>query len=103
MKNSMLKSVIFLALMSMASGLCPLIECDCNDDELRVECVGMGLRELPITLNPHISTLRIRESQFKKLDAALQFYPHLKVITYISCVIYMSHVDLKASYLRQPM
>ncbi len=89
----MLKSAIFLAFMSMASGLCPLIECDCNDDELRVECVGMGLRELPITLNPHISTLRIRESQFKKLDAALQFYPHLKVITYISCAIFKSHKD----------
>jgi hypothetical protein len=62
------------------------------------------------------------------LDAALQFYPHLKVISYISNVIYKSHinctlivwnkgcrdgsertpdyvkpVDLKASYLRQPM
>ena len=40
----------------------------------------MGLKELPITLNQHISTLRIRESQFKMLDAVLQLYPHLKVI-----------------------
>jgi hypothetical protein len=39
----------------------------------------MPLREIPITLNPHIATLKIRDSFLKKLDAALQFYPHLKV------------------------
>jgi hypothetical protein len=39
----------------------------------------MTLREIPITLNPHIGTLTIRDSQLKRLDAALQFYPHLKV------------------------
>jgi hypothetical protein len=47
--------------------------------QLKVECVGMPLRELPITLNPHIATLEIRDSFLKRLDAALQFYPHLKV------------------------
>jgi hypothetical protein len=39
----------------------------------------MALKEIPITLNPHIATLKIRDSFLKRLDAALQFYPHLKV------------------------
>ena len=75
----MIEGLLFWTFLSVCRGLCPLMECDCNDDHLKVECVGMALKEIPITLNPHISTLKIHDSFLKRLDAALQFYPHLKV------------------------
>ena len=83
--------LISLTLFSFCQGLCPLVECECDDNELKVECLGMTLREVPITLNPHIATLRITDSQLKRLDAALQFYPHLRVsmttrLVKISCM-----------------
>ena len=86
MKSRLLIGFLFLTLLSACRGLCPLVECDCNDDLLKVECVRMALKEIPITLNPHIATLKIKDSFLKRLDAALQFYPHLKVITTLAFV-----------------
>lgn len=73
---------VYLALQILLSwGLCPVNECQCDNVDLKVDCLGMSLEEIPITLNPHIQTLKIRNGQLKRLDASLQFYPQLKVIS----------------------
>lgn len=44
---------------------------------LLVNCTDVYLQDLPITLNPHIKSMRINHAGLERLETNLQFYPNL--------------------------
>ena len=57
-------------------GYCPP-GCSCNNTLLMVTCTSSSLDIIPITLNPHITTLSMHNSQVKTIDDGFQFYDAL--------------------------
>lgn len=51
--------------------------CECNDDTLVVTCGTGQLDVLPITLNPSIQRLIIKNNKIKTIDSSIQFYSQL--------------------------
>ncbi len=67
---------------SSVNAVCPH-DCMCNDDTLTVICKENMLNEVPITLNPSIERLILKQNRIKTVDAAsFQFYGFLK---YLDC------------------
>lgn len=78
MNYSTIAIVVLLMVLSPANALtnCP-IGCDCNDDTLVVRCEEGKLDVLPITLNPSIQRLVIKNNKIKTVDSSIQFYSEL--------------------------
>ena len=51
--------------------------CHCNNDKLSVSCTNSSLSILPITLNPHITSLVIHNTRVSAVSDGLQFYEAL--------------------------
>ena len=56
--------------------LCPG-ECQCDNTRLVVNCTNVFLTDLPMTLNPHIKSMRITHASLERIDTNMQFYPDL--------------------------
>ncbi len=56
--------------------LCPG-DCMCDNTRLIVNCSDVYLPDMPITLNPHIKSMRITHAGLERLETNLQFYPAL--------------------------
>lgn len=54
--------------------------CVCNDDTYVVQCERSKLDVLPITLNPAIQRLILRNNKIKTVDAAFHFYRDLQYV-----------------------
>uniref|UniRef100_A0AAR5PT54 LRRCT domain-containing protein n=2 Tax=Dendroctonus ponderosae TaxID=77166 RepID=A0AAR5PT54_DENPD len=54
--------------------------CMCNDDTFVVQCERSKLDVIPITLNPAIQRLVLRNNKIKTVDAAFQFYRDLQYV-----------------------
>ena len=54
--------------------------CYCNNTLLKVTCSSPSLSILPITLNPHITSLTFSNSQVQAVDDSLQFYEALLLL-----------------------
>jgi Leucine-rich repeat (LRR) protein len=64
------------------SSPCP-VNCECNDDALSATCRENTLSEVPITLNPRIEKLTLKQNRIKTIDAAsFQFYGLLLFIDF---------------------
>ncbi|CAG9825173.1 unnamed protein product [Phaedon cochleariae] len=71
---------ILMANLSIATALgCPA-GCMCNDDTYVVQCERSKLDVIPITLNPAIQRLVLRNNKIKTVDAAFQFYRDLQYV-----------------------
>ena len=56
--------------------LCPS-DCLCDNTRLIVNCTDVYLPDMPITLNPHIKSMRINYAGLERIETNLQFYPAL--------------------------
>lgn len=56
--------------------LCPG-DCLCDNTRLIVNCSRVYLKEVPMTLNPHIKVLSITQASLERLQSNMQFYPDL--------------------------
>lgn len=68
-----------LAASAQAIAFCPT-GCTCNDETLVVQCEKSKLDVLPITLNPSIQRLVLRNNKIKTVDSAFQFYGELQYV-----------------------
>lgn len=68
---------------TQALAFCPA-GCLCNDETLVVQCEKSKLDVLPITLNPSIQRLVLRNNKIKTVDSAFQFYGELQYVD-LSC------------------
>ena len=50
---------------------------------------------IPMTLNPHIKKLFVRNTSLERLDATLQFYPNLEELDLSENKIQVSHLATK--------
>lgn len=76
----MLFLLLLGTVLSLAEGLgCPT-GCICNDETYVVQCERSKLDVLPITLNPAIQRLILRNNKIKTIDAAFQFYKDLQYV-----------------------
>lgn len=82
--------LLFLALLlasqAQATNVCP-VTCSCDEEILSVSCINANLDVIPITLNPSIQRLNLKNNRIKTVDAALHFYGELQ------------YVDLAANHL----
>lgn len=87
-KIPILEKMLFLLLLStllpggsIAGSIlgCPT-GCVCNDDTFVVQCERSKLDVIPITLNPAIQRLVLRNNKIKTVDAAFQFYRDLQYV-----------------------
>ena len=79
MAQKILIFMIVFQLHSMALAEC-MPGCRCDNTLLMVTCNTSELDKLPITLNPHITYLIIRNSQIEKVDDGFQFYEALVIL-----------------------
>lgn len=68
-----------LAASAQALAFCPT-GCTCNDETLVVQCEKSKLDVLPITLNPSIQRLVLRNNKIKTIDSTFQFYGDLQYV-----------------------
>lgn len=70
-----------LPYIATAGGIpgCPT-GCTCNDETFVVQCEHSRLDVIPITLNPAIQRLVLRNNKIKTVDAAFQFYRDLQFV-----------------------
>ncbi|CAG7668634.1 unnamed protein product [Allacma fusca] len=68
--------VIVLSIISLTQAVCPN-GCQCNDEQLHVECNNASLDIVPITLNPSITRLNLRHNKIKTIDTGFSFYHQL--------------------------
>ncbi|CAH1130157.1 unnamed protein product [Ceutorhynchus assimilis] len=68
----------FLPSSAIAVG-CPT-GCICNDETYIVQCEHSKLDVIPITLNPAIQRLVLRNNKIRTVDAAFQFYRDLQYV-----------------------
>ncbi|XP_044738513.1 insulin-like growth factor-binding protein complex acid labile subunit [Chrysoperla carnea] len=54
--------------------------CICNDETLVVQCEKSKLDVVPITLNPQIQRLILKNNKIRTVDAAFQFYGDLQYV-----------------------
>ena len=77
MVNRMLvRLVVTSHLILSVTSYCPP-GCTCNNSKLMVTCNQTDLEMLPITLNPHITSLNWHNSRVHTVDDSLQFYEAL--------------------------
>jgi hypothetical protein len=80
----MLFLVVILVLFSLLAiptpnlALCPG-DCLCDNTRLSVNCSDVYLPDMPMTLNPHIKSMRINYAGLERIESNLQFYPDLIV------------------------
>ncbi|CAH0557647.1 unnamed protein product [Brassicogethes aeneus] len=75
--TSLLLLTIFLSIANAVNGLpCPG-GCTCDDDTYVVTCERGKLDVIPITLNPAIQRLVLKNNKIRTVDAAFQFYRDL--------------------------
>ncbi|XP_049822924.1 insulin-like growth factor-binding protein complex acid labile subunit isoform X2 [Aethina tumida] len=76
----MIHLLVFTLLVSTATALpCPG-GCTCNDETYVVTCERGKLDVIPITLNPAIQRLVLKNNKIKTVDAAFQFYRDLQYV-----------------------
>ncbi|XP_077287647.1 uncharacterized protein LOC143912247 [Arctopsyche grandis] len=75
--NIIMITILFFLASANALANCPN-GCSCDDDTLVVQCEeNSRLDVLPITLNPSIQRLVIRNNKIKMIDSSIQFYGEL--------------------------
>jgi len=61
---------------------CPF-KCHCDDQKMKVVCSAeANLDIIPITLNPGIKEIHLRENQIRTVDASFQFYGQLEFVDF---------------------
>jgi Leucine-rich repeat (LRR) protein len=61
---------------------CPF-KCHCDDQKMKVICTSeANLDIIPITLNPGIKEIHLRENQIRTVDASFQFYGQLEFVDF---------------------
>ncbi|XP_065346950.1 leucine-rich repeat-containing G-protein coupled receptor 6-like isoform X2 [Cloeon dipterum] len=60
----------------LVSATCPT-GCECDDVKLVVTCMAANFSIVPITLNPSIQRLILRQNKIRSVEASIQFYPQL--------------------------
>ena len=86
-KMSVFQVLLLLGLVwGLAEAVCPN-GCQCNDESLHVSCVEANLDIVPITLNPSITRLNLRNNKIRALDTGFHFYHQL------------THIDLSHNHL----
>jgi len=78
--------VLLCCIVPYVMCVCPT-GCSCDDENLFVDCVNAKLDIVPITLNPSVKRLILKNNKIRSLDAAFTFYPEL------------IHVDLSHNHL----
>lgn len=76
-----LMGFLLLSMSSMGDmRLCPT-NCNCDDDNLIVSCINANLDIIPISLNPLIQKIILKDNRIKAVDSgAFQFYRDLNTI-----------------------
>jgi leucine-rich repeat and immunoglobulin-like domain-containing nogo receptor-interacting protein len=72
----LLSVAVALLLPPLAAATCP-VGCECDDVKLVVTCVASNFSIVPITLNPSIQRLILRQNKIRSVEASIQFYPQL--------------------------
>ncbi|KAK6632438.1 hypothetical protein RUM44_007480 [Polyplax serrata] len=72
-------ALLLLSSAVQALAFCPN-GCICDDDTLVVSCKEANLDVIPITLNPSIQRLVLKNNRIKTVDAAFQFYGELQYV-----------------------
>lgn len=76
--------IFIIAVTSCIQVVTPLANCpsscQCDDNKLVVNCGEGHLDVLPITLNPSIQRLVIRNNKIKTIDSSMQFYGELNYL-----------------------
>ncbi|KAL0274052.1 UNVERIFIED_CONTAM: hypothetical protein PYX00_006576 [Menopon gallinae] len=70
---------LLLASAAQALAFCPN-GCSCDDETLVVTCRDANLDVIPITLNPSIQRLDLKNNRIKTVDSAFQFYGELQYV-----------------------
>jgi Leucine-rich repeat (LRR) protein len=75
----LLLTVALMLTRDRVLAICPS-RCVCDDDALRVECVGGDLDIVPITLNPQLRQLVLRSNRIRSAsaDESFTFYTDLQ-------------------------
>ncbi|XP_076311680.1 uncharacterized protein LOC143225696 isoform X2 [Tachypleus tridentatus] len=68
-----------LCLWTEAAAMCPM-HCNCNDQSLRVLCRDANLDVVPITLNPEIRELILKNNHIKGIMASFSVYHNLRYL-----------------------
>jgi len=75
--------VLFLcvvsSLFSRAEAVCPS-GCACDDENLHVNCVDANLDFVPITLNPLVQKLLLKNNRIRSIESGFAFYHELNFI-----------------------
>lgn len=61
------------------SAVCPS-GCNCDDENLHVNCENANLDIVPITLNPSIQRLVLKSNRIRSVDSGLKFYHELNYV-----------------------
>lgn len=61
------------------SAVCPN-GCSCDDENLHVNCIDANLDIVPITLNPSIQRLILKNNRIRSVDSGLKFYHELNYV-----------------------
>ncbi|GAB6020212.1 hypothetical protein CHUAL_002933 [Chamberlinius hualienensis] len=75
----LLTMLLVTSLSSVLEAICPS-KCVCNDETLVVMCEHANLDVVPITLNPGIKQLRLKNNNIKAVIAAFSFYKDLEYL-----------------------
>lgn len=68
-----------LNLVGVLHAFCP-VRCNCDDEQLTVQCAGAALDVIPITLNPGIRELHLTRNNIKNIMSAFSVYQQLEFL-----------------------
>ncbi|XP_013773373.1 leucine-rich repeats and immunoglobulin-like domains protein 2 isoform X1 [Limulus polyphemus] len=69
----------FTCLWTDVVAMCP-VKCNCDDENLRVECEFANLDVVPITLNPELRELVLKNNHIKSIMASFGVYHNLEYL-----------------------
>jgi len=78
----MRKSIYFIGIITFlpySTSFCPE-KCFCDNDVLEASCIDTNLEVMPMTLNPSMKTLILRNNNFHSVDASMNFYQELELV-----------------------
>merc|ERR1712106_989883 len=52
-------------------------KCDCDDRLLQVTCINTDIEAMPMTLNPDVQYLHLKNNKIQDIGAGIRFYPSL--------------------------
>ncbi|XP_076330344.1 uncharacterized protein LOC143236020 [Tachypleus tridentatus] len=69
----------FTSLWNEVAAMCP-VKCNCDDENLHVECDSANLEVVPLTLNPELRELVLKNNNIKGIMASLTVYHNLEYL-----------------------